>query len=205
MVYFTNVNYLCLRLNVDAAIVEVFKSKLFNDMCRRYGKDNHQDLKSEVLLMICEMPMEKKIKIVDGGYLLPYALQMLRFQGTGNKNNTFQKHFQNKKEIPYYFKVDYGPHGEKMQSNFIDTYGTHTLKVEEYDAEKAEIEEKITEKIKQDSVSQSNEFFYHSRLILESIKYKNVKKTANAIGIPYNSVRRSLSDYKKALMEWAKG
>lgn len=133
------------------------------------------------MLMILEMPVDKKQNIVDAGYLLPYCIQMARFQATGRyTNKRFLKLF----------------HDQKI----IYTDQVPEINIEEYDHEIDEMANKMGEILKQDSLDQSNEFFYHSRLLLETLKYRSVKQTAKAIGIPYNSVRRSLTDYKNSLI-----
>lgn len=184
---FTDVKYNCIfenSLEIDAAIVDLYNSGLFESLCRRYGGDNYEDLKSEVILIICELPEEKKRAMIENGYLLPYAMRVLRFQGVGYKNNKFRKDFCNTNLV--------------FVDEITDSEDT------EYDYKGDEMESKITERIQQDSLDQNNEFFYHSRLLLISLRHKNVKKTAQAIGIPYNSVRDNLKDYKKVLIEWSR-
>lgn len=194
-------------MNIDAAIVEVFRSKLFNDFCKRYGKDNHEDLKSEVMVIICEMPEEKKKQIVSNDYLLPFSLQIMRNQVSAKNWTGYRKKYCNRENIHPLFE-----HFRAINLEFLaldetdllsdDWYGANSI-INEIDGE-TDILNKAFDKIKQDSLSQDNEFFYHSRVLLETMKYKNVKKTAAAIGIPYKSVRNNLKDYKKALIEWSK-
>ena len=68
-------------------ITNLYSNKLFNDMCRRYGHANHEDLKSEVMTILLELSEEKKQQIIDSDYLLPYAIQTARYQ-TSPKNWT---------------------------------------------------------------------------------------------------------------------
>lgn len=196
-------------MDIDAAIVEVFRCKLFNDFCKRYGGGNHEDLKSEVMLIICEMPAEKKKQIVSNDYLLPFSLQIMRNQVSNKNWTTFRKKYGNRENIKSLDEmIEFTVSGESESLNTIgkllsdDWYGVNST-LSEIDGEEDSLN-KVFEKVKEDSTSQDNEFFYHSRVLLETMKHKNVKRTAAAIGIPYQSIRLSLKDYKKALIEWSK-
>lgn len=196
-------------LIIEAAIIAVFNSRLFNDFCKRYGGDNHEDLKSEVMLIICELPNEKKENIVRNDYLLPYALNIIRNQVSTKKWTQWRKKYENRLPvIPNDFLVFRDRLGFNDAEYFGDVwqqsdnwYGADRM-VDELDPVDL-TNEKILKKVKDDSLNQNNEYFYHSRVLLESMKYRNVKKTAEAIGIPYKSVLRNLNDYKEALKEWA--
>lgn len=178
-------------LIIEAAIIAVFNSRLFNDFCKRYGGDNYQDLKSEIMLIICELPQEKKENIVRNDYLLPYALNIMRNQVSSSKWTQWRKKYESR--VPIVVSEDLAAGDDWYEADRM---------VEELDPIDL-TNEKILKRVKDDSTDQRNEYFYHSRVLLESMKYRNVKKTAEAIGIPYKSVLRNLNDYKEALKEWA--
>lgn len=192
----TNIVYNCKYFTIfdpmsetDRAIVEVFKSDLFNNMCKRYGGNNHEDLKGEVMLIICELPQEKKKQMIENNYLMPYALRVLRFQSAGDsrcaRGNSFQRKFADPTMIYTGDTIDI-PSTPGYGIDFINDI----------------LEPKVCSKVAEDGREQTNPYFYHSRLLMETIRYKSMKEAAKVIGIPYVSVQRNLKDYKKFLNEW---
>ena len=190
-------------------LVEFNDSKIFNDYCRKYGHGNHQELKSEVLSILLELPDHKKETIAENNYLTPYALQILKFQVShcnwtafrkkfGNRENLvlvenfdddkgkiyIENHYQNKQSLPIFDVKDYDAHD--LDEEFIDT-------------------EKVVKKIESDMLDQNNKYFYHSRLLNELIiTGVNTKQLSRDIGIPYTSVRHAIKEYRQHLKEWLK-
>ncbi len=190
-------------------LVEFNDSKIFNDYCKKYGHNNHQELKSEVLSILLELPDHKKETIAENNYLTPYALQILKFQVShcnwtafrkkfGNRENLvlvenfdddkgkiyIENHYQNKQSLPIFDVKDYDAHD--LDEEFIDT-------------------EKVVKKIEQDMLDQNNKYFYHSRLLNELIiTGVNTKQLSRDIGIPYTSVRHAIKEYRQHLREWLK-
>ena len=190
-------------------LVEFNDSKIFNDYCKKYGHNNHQELKSEVLSILLELPDHKKQTIAENNYLTPYALQILKFQVShcnwtafrkkfGNRENLvlvenfdddkgkiyIENHYQNKQSLPIFDVKDYDAHD--LDEEFIDT-------------------EKVVKKIESDMLDQNNKYFYHSRLLNELIiTGVNTKQLSRDIGIPYTSVRHAIKEYRQHLKEWLK-
>ena len=190
-------------------LIEFNDSKIFNDYCKKYGHNNHQELKSEVLSILLELPDHKKEAIAENNYLTPYALQILKFQVShcnwtafrkkfGNRENLvlvenfdddkgkiyIENHYQNKQSLPIFDVKDYDAHD--LDEEFIDT-------------------EKVVKKIEQDMLDQNNKYFYHSRLLNELIiTGVNTKQLSRDIGIPYTSVRHAIKEYRQHLREWLK-
>ena len=152
-------------------------------MCKRYGGKNHEDLKSEVLQILLELPKEKQNQIIENDYILPYSLQIARFQ-VSNKNWTrFRKLYCNREELIF-------------TDEFIEL-------VDEVIEESPINLNLIINKIKEDMREQTNKYFYHSRLLYELIESgKNTKQLSRDIGIPYTSVRYALQEYRITLKEW---
>lgn len=170
-------------MTFDNEITEVFKSKLFCDMCKRYGGNNHLDLRSEVILIILELPEEKKQMIIENGYLLPYSLQIIRFQVSTKNWTAFRKKYCNRENLEY--KEDFKDIPDEQPVQTIDC-------------------ENIVSKIKTDTIEQRNKYFYHSRLLEELIAHdNNIKALARSIGIPYRSVIYAITEYRKHLKQWA--
>ena len=190
-------------------LIEFNDSKIFNDYCKKYGHNNHQELKSEVLSILLELPDHKKETIAENNYLTPYALQILKFQVShcnwtafrkkfGNRENLvlvenfdddkgkiyIENHYQNKQSLPIFDVKDYDAHD--LDEEFIDT-------------------EKVVKKIESDMLDQNNKYFYHSRLLNELIiTGVNTKQLSRDIGIPYTSVRHAIKEYRLHLKEWLK-
>jgi hypothetical protein len=190
-------------------LCEFNDSKIFNDYCKKYGHNNHQELKSEVLSILLELPDHKKETIAENNYLTPYALQILKFQVShcnwtafrkkfGNRENLvlvenfdddkgkiyIENHYQNKQSLPIFDVKDYDAHD--LDEEFIDT-------------------EKVVKKIESDMLDQNNKYFYHSRLLNELIiTGVNTKQLSRDIGIPYTSVRHAIKEYRLHLKEWLK-
>lgn len=152
-------------------------------MCRRYGGDNHKDLRSEVILIILELPEEKKQMIIENGYLMPYTLQIIRFQVSAKNWTAYRKKYGNREGLDYV--ADFQDTPDAMPDEQVDC-------------------NQIVDKIKTDTIQQQNRYFYHSRLLEELILHdNNVKSLARSIGIPYQSVRSALKEYRKHLKQWA--
>lgn len=160
-------------------------------MCKRYGHNNYQELKSEIISILLELPLEKQKRIVENNYLTPYALQTLRFQ-VSNKNWTaYRKKFGNRENILLI--------GENDLEDFT------TIIDEEFEELKEIDVEGLLGKIESDMLDQNNKYFYHSRLLNELIiTGVNAKKLSRLIGIPYTSVRHAIKEYRQHLKQWSK-
>ena len=166
-------------------LVEFNNSKIFNDYCRRYGHNDHQELKSEVLSILLELPQHKKDTIAENNYLTPYALQILKFQVSHCNWTAFRKKFGNRENLV-------------LVESFED------IEDVEYFEDDIQVE-KIVAKIEEDMLDQNNKYFYHSRLLNELIiTGVNTKQLSRDIGIPYTSVRHAIKEYRQHLKEWLK-
>jgi len=164
-------------------ITNLYNNKLFNDMCRRYGHANHEDLKSEVMTILLELSEEKKQQIIDSDYLLPYAIQTARYQTSPKNWTKFRKLYCNREELIF-------------TDEFIEL-------VDEIIEDSPINLSLIINRIKEDMKEQTNKYFYHSRLLYELIESgKNTKQLSREIGIPYTSVRHALNEYRTNLKEW---
>jgi hypothetical protein len=166
-------------------LVEFNDSKIFNDYCRKYGHGDHQELKSEVLSILLELPQHKKDTIAENNYLTPYALQILKFQVSHCNWTAFRKKFGNRENLV-----------------LVDTF--EDVEDVEYFEDEIQVE-KIVAKIEEDMLDQNNKYFYHSRLLNELIiTGVNTKQLSRDIGIPYTSVRHAIKEYRLHLKEWLK-
>jgi hypothetical protein len=166
-------------------LVEFNDSKIFNDYCRRYGHGDHQELKSEVLSILLELPQHKKDTIAENNYLTPYALQILKFQVSHCNWTAFRKKFGNRENLV-----------------LVETFDD--IEDVEYFEDEIQVE-KIVAKIEEDMLDQNNKYFYHSRLLNELIiTGVNTKQLSRDIGIPYTSVRHAIKEYRQHLKEWLK-
>jgi len=153
-------------------------------MCKRYGRDNYLDLRSEVILIILELNEDKKKMIIENGYLLPYALQVTRFQVSDKNWTNFRKLFGNREN--HVFVEDFKDIADINTSEHLDP-------------------QNIVTKIKSDTLSKSNPYFYHSRLLDELLtNHKSVTDLSKAIGIPYRSVCYAIKEYRTYLKQWSK-
>jgi hypothetical protein len=166
-------------------LVEFNDSKIFNDYCRKYGHNDHQELKSEVLSILLELPQHKKDTIAENNYLTPYALQILKFQVSHCNWTAFRKKFGNRENLV-----------------LVETF--EDIEDVEYFEDEIQVE-KIVSKIEEDMLDQNNKYFYHSRLLNELIiTGVNTKQLSRDIGIPYTSVRHAIKEYRQHLKEWLK-
>jgi hypothetical protein len=171
------------RFNI--LLVEFNDSKIFNDYCRKYGHGDHQELKSEVLSILLELPQHKKDTIAENNYLTPYALQILKFQVSHCNWTAFRKKFGNRENLV-----------------LVETF--EDIEDVEYFEDEIQVE-KIVAKIEEDMLDQNNKYFYHSRLLNELIiTGVNTKQLSRDIGIPYTSVRHAIKEYRQHLKEWLK-
>jgi len=170
-------------LTFNDYIANLFYNKLFNDICHKYGHENYEDLKSEVICILCELPEEKKNRILENDYLLPYAIQTARNQTSKRNWTKFRKLYDNREKLV--FTEEFQDLIEELDETIIVEWPL------------------LINKIREDMKEQSNKYFYHSRLLYELIESgKNTKQLSREIGIPYTSVRHALNEYRTNLKEW---
>ncbi len=191
-------------------LCEFNDSKIFNDYCKKYGHSDHQELKSEVLTILLELPQHKKDTIAENNYLTPYALQILKFQVSHCNWTAFRKKFGNREKLVMFDDINL--HTQNIRNNDITDkfviidklfdipiYDLHDIDEEFIDTEK------VVKKIESDMLDQNNKYFYHSRLLNELIiTGVNTKQLSRDIGIPYTSVRHAIKEYRQHLKEWLK-
>ena len=190
-------------------LCEFNDSKIFNDYCRKYGHNNHQELKSEVLSILLELPDHKKETISENNYLIPYALQILKFQVSHCNWTAFRKKFGNRENLVLVENFD-GDNGKiYIENHYQNKQSVPLFDIKDYDAHDIDEEfidtEKVVKKIEEDMLDQNNKYFYHSRLLNELIiTGVNTKQLSRDIGIPYTSVRHAIKEYRLHLKQWLK-
>ena len=190
-------------------LCEFNDSKIFNDYCKKYGHNNHQELKSEVLSILLELPDHKKETISENNYLIPYALQILKFQVSHCNWTAFRKKFGNRENLVLVENFD-GDNGKiYIENHYQNKQSVPLFDIKDYDAHDIDEEfidtEKVVKKIEADMLDQNNKYFYHSRLLNELIiTGVNTKQLSRDIGIPYTSVRHAIKEYRQHLREWLK-
>ena len=190
-------------------LCEFNDSKIFNDYCKKYGHNNHQELKSEVLSILLELPDHKKETISENNYLIPYALQILKFQVSHCNWTAFRKKFGNRENLVLVENFD-GDKGKiYIENHYQNKQSVPLFDIKDYDAHDIDEEfidtEKVVKKIQEDMLDQNNKYFYHSRLLNELIiTGVNTKQLSRDIGIPYTSVRHAIKEYRQHLKEWLK-
>jgi hypothetical protein len=190
-------------------LIEFNDSKIFNDYCKKYGHNNHQELKSEVLAILLELPDHKKETISENNYLIPYALQILKFQVSHCNWTAFRKKFGNRENLVLVENFD-GDNGKiYIENHYQNKQSVPLFDIKDYDAHDIDEEfidtEKVVKKIEEDMLDQNNKYFYHSRLLNELIiTGVNTKQLSRDIGIPYTSVRHAIKEYRLHLKEWLK-
>jgi len=190
-------------------LCEFNDSKIFNDYCRKYGHNNHQELKSEVLSILLELPDHKKETIAENNYLTPYALQILKFQVSHCNWTAFRKKFGNRENLVLVENFDDDKGKIYIENHYQNKQSLPIFDVKDYDAHDIDEEfidtEKVVKKIESDMLDQNNKYFYHSRLLNELIiTGVNTKQLSRDIGIPYTSVRHAIKEYRQHLIEWLK-
>jgi hypothetical protein len=190
-------------------LCEFNDSKIFNDYCRKYGHNNHQELKSEVLSILLELPDHKKETIAENNYLTPYALQILKFQVSHCNWTAFRKKFGNRENLVLVENFDDDKGKIYIENHYQNKQSLPIFDVKDYDAHDIDEEfidtEKVVKKIESDMLDQNNKYFYHSRLLNELIiTGVNTKQLSRDIGIPYTSVRHAIKEYRLHLKEWLK-
>ena len=190
-------------------LCEFNDSKIFNDYCKKYGHNNHQELKSEVLAILLELPDHKKETISENNYLIPYALQILKFQVSHCNWTAFRKKFGNRENLVLVENFD-GDNGKiYIENHYQNKQSVPLFDIKDYDAHDIDEEfidtEKVVKKIEADMLDQNNKYFYHSRLLNELIiTGVNTKQLSRDIVIPYTSVRHAIKEYRLHLKEWLK-
>ena len=172
----------------DKAITELYTDRLFISMCKKYGKENNEELRSEVMSILLEMPGDKLNHIISNGYLLPYTLQIVRFQSIDEKSK-FNSQFIIHETIDN-IEIAFDP--IETQSELIDN---------EIRQLKAEI---TLKKIESDSLNQDNKYFYHANIAKSKPKYGSIRALSRKVGIDYRSMQIALNQYIEYLKEWQK-
>ena len=170
---------------INKAISELYNDKLFISICRKYAPDNFEDLRSLTVEMILELPELKVTHIVENGYLLPYAMRTARNQVVF-KYSRFNK---------LYSQID------SISSEAVESM---PIVIDEY--ENTELQylraDKIINQINIDSLDQNNRYFFHAHVVLklkDKERFKNAKQLSIATGIPYRTIRKSITEYYKEL------
>ena len=172
----------------NQAIAELYTNQLFVAMCKKYGKDDNEELRSEVIAILLEMPEDKINHIIESQYLLPYALRVVRIQAV-SKRDKFNKNFN------YPFKFDIDINDIELVDDSVD--------INEIEESQKEAE-KVIAKIKEDSCNQFSDYFYGSRLVLLKVEKGSIKEVSRSTGIPYRSMQDALKKYITHLQEWRK-
>ena len=85
---------------INEAIAKLYTNDIFNCICMQHGGEHGEDIKGDIIMMILSIPEPKLKHIVSEGYLLPYALQMVRYQCSSNKSTKLNKKYFDEKMIP---------------------------------------------------------------------------------------------------------
>jgi hypothetical protein len=174
----------------DNEIASIYTSPIFEGMCKKFGRGNHEDLKGIVISILLRLPKAKKQTILEKNYLLPYAIQTARFQVSRYNWTEYRKLYDNRENIDCIESLDQYHNTteliEDTEENYIDPFV-------------------LLEKIKSDMVNQENKYFYHSRLLFIQIENGiNTKQLSREVGMAYTSIRHSLQQYRQHLKTWQK-
>lgn len=205
---------------IDKAFTELYSNNVFNFIAKKIGKDQAEDLKSTVMLILMDIPEEKLLTIIEGGYLTQYGNQTLRFQVSDKNWTHFRKLYGNRENLV----LNDGMNDES--NDFSDDSGDSTsgsnpidtMALEEFEKYAERLDREIlglniidadiklgivSEKMNDDMKSQTNDYFYHARLLNEMLeKQLNQKQLAKLIGIPYSSVRHTIKQYREHLTKY---
>jgi DNA-directed RNA polymerase specialized sigma24 family protein len=181
-------------MSVDEAIVAIFEHKLFKDMCRRYGGSDWQDLRSEVILAICEMPEHKKVNIIQNNYLLPYALSTIRQQAYSKEWTQFRKLYCNREGLVYEnmgwsVPVDHIEVAEQNRPYSYDDDQRQTM---------------LVNRIISDAINPQEDKHYYAYLMVENANGVPLRDIAENLGIPLTSVWKGIKQYNQYVKEWLK-
>ena len=172
----------------DKPITELYQDKLFLSMCKKYGKENSEELRSEVISILLEMPGDKLNHIIENGYLLPYTLQIVRFQSIDEKSK-FNSQFI------IYETID----------NIEIPFDPIETQTELMESELRQLKAEITlKKIESDSLDQSNKYFYQANIAKSKPKYGSIRALSRKVGIDYRGMQIALNQYIEYLKEWQK-
>lgn len=162
-----------MREEIINSIVQTGEIK---DVCQNVAKNSGlaQDLYNEVILIFCEMPSEKLIKVYNSGYFKFYAVRIVL--------NTF-----NSNTSPFSRKYK---HFEKKQEISGDTYQQEN----EYEHEK-------DEKIGWIESEMEKLSWYEARLFREYLDAGSCRKLSAKTGIPFQSIWKTVSEVRKKLKE----
>lgn len=173
---------------INQAITELYTDLVFIRVCKKYGKENHEELRSEVITILLEMPGERLTHIIENQYLLPYAYNVARIQGIDERSR-FNKMFALSETINN-LEISYDPIEEK----------TLILDIEQRHQQAT----KLLEKIESDSLEQSNQFFYEANIAKSKPKYGSIRALSRKVGIDYRGMQIALNKYIEYLKEWQK-
>jgi DNA-directed RNA polymerase specialized sigma24 family protein len=162
-----------LREEIINSIVQTGEIK---DVCQNVAKNSGlaQDLYNEVILIFCEMPSEKLIKVYNSGYFKFYAVRVVlnTFNSTTSPFSRRYRHFEKKHQIG------------------ADIYEQEN----EYEHEKDEQINLIEVEMKKLS-------WYEARLFKEYLEAGSCRKLSAKTGIPFQSIWKTVSEVRKKLKE----
>jgi len=113
---------------INQAITELYTDLVFIRVCKKYGKENHEELRSEVITILLEMPGEKQTTAVQ------WLINKMSFVEKVYYKNEIEKAKKIERqqiEDAHIRGVEEGYHFEGSRSDY-EAEGTHKYLAEKY-------------------------------------------------------------------------
>ena len=155
-------------------IEDLYINPKFNQICKHFGKENSEDLKNDVVLVLLDM----KSDICKINNIVEYACCMARNYAI-NKRSKFSKQYLIKNdeltgneivESEYNFEFDY-------KNQFVINY------------------------INETATNQNSQYFFHCILVKKLIELKSLSELSRKTKIPYRTLSFSMSQLKLHIKE----
>jgi hypothetical protein len=212
-------------MNRDAIISTLYTGKNFND-CLSKMEPAHlrDDLKAEVMLIICEWPDEKVIKLHTDGVLEFYVARVIINQVQSNTSPFYKKYRQISMELnkdtPGAHVFEYGEvNGEIMNNAFRDRQSKRVSAMNAGNDD-TDLEDRLTKEglesvamgiVEEWANSKDNSLHYRGNLIKLYMEVKTFRAMEQRTGIPfiscYKNIQQSIGMLKGMVMNrsvWSK-
>ena len=151
-------------------------------MCKHYGKDDWEDLRSEIMIILFDTNKEVILKAIEGCYLHQYASRIARNQTGRRSYSVFHKNYNScANESPEEIKSDqayehYDEHNDIEQDYYLKTVLSHAI----------------------NPIEQVHHFAY---LMLEISNGKSLRKLAKEIGCNHVYLFKGIQNYKNTCLK----
>lgn len=179
-----------MHLTKNQIITELFQSKEFNECINKMDPDHlRDDLRSEVMLILCEKSEDEIISLQAEGRLRFYTVRIILNLIQSSTSPFYKKYRQQHAEY-----VETGEAVEDLKTKLIEHYE---------EQQSREIDIRLIREMKEDEVMAAiNQlYWYDKEVILLYMKHGNYRAIETETGIPWESTYNTIQKAFKKIRQ----